>query len=387
MRCPLPGVLALLLGLAAASPAAAVSLGYTAAGGGGGDGGLATRASVEPWHLAALGQTLYVSSVARSTVRRVTADGLIQGVAGNYLPRPSSDPMPAPGQVSPALSTRLSRDVSCVAAASADQVYFAAGNTIQLVQSGGLRTVVAGTLPNGSALFREVGGCAIDGNLLYFATDDAVLACPLPIAAVGCAPTVLLSGLSAPRGLAIGAGRVLFIAERLLNRVIARRPNGTVFVVAGGGTALGDGGPATAANLDGPEDVAYDAQTGDLYIADRANFRVRRVDAAGIITTVAGTGNQNFTSNWIVPAQVGNDLLRSPMTPSGLAITSDRRLWIASLDRIDVLPLSGGSPAPTPTPTGVPPADSCDITGDGTVTTVDAVRILQFISGLRPTCP
>ena len=387
MRCPLPGVLALLLGLAAASPAAAVSLGYTAAGGGGGDGGLATRGSVEPWHLAALGQTLYVSSVARSTVRRVTADGLIQGVAGNYLPRPSSDPMPAPGQVSPALSTRLSRDVSCVAAASADQVYFAAGNTIQLVQSGGLRTVVAGTLPNGSALFREVGGCAIDGNLLYFATDDAVLACPLPIAAVGCAPTVLLSGLSAPRGLAIGAGRVLFIAERLLNRVIARRPNGTVFVVAGGGTALGDGGPATAANLDGPEDVAYDAQTGDLYIADRANFRVRRVDAAGIITTVAGTGNQNFTSNWIVPAQVGNDLLRSPMTPSGLAITSDRRLWIASLDRIDVLPLSGGSPAPTPTPTGVPPADSCDITGDGTVTSIDAVRILQFISGLRPTCP
>lgn len=386
MRCHRPYLLVLLLSLAT-SPAGAASIGYTAAGGGGGDGGPATNAAVEPWHLAALGPVVYLSSISQNAVRRITVDGTIHGVAGNYVPRPSSSPMPAPGQLSAALTTRLARSVTCVTAVSADQVYFSAGNTVQLVQGGTFRTVLLGMLPDGTARFREVGGCVVAGSILYVAADNMILACSLPISTVGCTPTTVLSGLNAPHGLAIGAGQVLFIAERLGNRVLARRPNGTVVVFAGGGFVLGDGGPATAANLDGPEGLAYDAVTGDLYIADADNFRVRRVNAAGIITTVAGTGAQNFVNNWILPVDVGNDLLRAPLTPSGLAVTSDRRLWIASLNRIDVLPLSGYTPAPTPSPTRVPPAQSCDITGDGTVTTIDAVRILQFVAGLQPTCP
>ncbi|MFN8641743.1 MAG: hypothetical protein U0802_08840 [Candidatus Binatia bacterium] len=185
----------------------------------------------------------------------------------------------------------------------------------------------------------------------------------------------------------MGAGQILYVAERLANRVIARQPNGSVAAFAGGGTQLGDGGPATAANLERPEGLAYDAQSGDLYIADAGNFLVRRVDLGGIITSVAGTGAQNFTSNWIVPAQVGGDLLRVPMTPTGLAVTSDRRLWIASQGRLDVLPLAGGAPGATPSPTAVAPAQSCDITGNGSVTTVDAVRVLQFVAGQQSTCP
>lgn len=385
MRCPRPCILALLLLAAVTSPAAAASIGFTAAGGGGGDGGRALNAAIDPWHLAALGQSVYLTSISQSTVRRITADGFIHAVAGTYVQRPTSSPMPAPGQLSAALSTRLARAVSCVALASAAQVYFSAGNTIQLVEGGTMRTVLVGTLPNGINLFREVGGCLIAGTTLFVAADDKLLTCALPVPLAGCAPTILMSGLASPNGLAMAAGQVLLISERLANRVIGRRPNGTTFLVAGGGTQLGDGGPATAANLDGPEGLAYDAVTGDLYIADAANFRVRRVAANGIISTVAGTGMQNFSNDWILPADVGNDLLRAPMTPSGLAITSDRRLWIASLGRIDVLPLAGAPPPPSPTP--VPPAQSCDITGNGTVTTIDAVRILEFIAGLRPTCP
>lgn len=379
--------LALLLAVATAPPAAASSIGYTAAGTGGGDGGAALHAAVAPWHLAALGSVVYLTSVSQNAVRRITVDGTIHAVAGTYVPRPSSAPMPAPGQLSPALTTRLARSVTCVAPVAADQVYFSAGNTIQVVQRGNLRTALLGALPDGTTRFREVGGCVVGGSILYVAADDKILACALPIATMGCTPTVVLSGLRSPRGLAFGAGQVLYIAERLANRVVVRRPDGTVAVFAGGGVVLGDGGPATAANLDGPEGLAYDAVAGDLYIADADNFRVRRVDRAGIITTVAGTGAQNFLTNWILPVDVGNDLLRAPMTPSGLAVTSDRRLWIASLDRIDVLPLSGNTPAPTPSPTRVPSAQSCDITGDGTVTTIDAVRILQYLSGLQPTCP
>lgn len=380
-RC---GILALLLALAAA-PAAA-TIGYTAAGPGGGDGGFAADAAVDPWHLAALGTDVFLSSSSQNTVRRITADGIIRRVAGTYLPRRSGDPMPAPGQVGAALGTRLASTVACVAAAATDQVYFSSGNTIQLAQGQALRTVLAGTRADGGSLFREVGGCLVDGNALYVAADDKLLACALPIPTGGCSPTALLTGLRAPRGLAMGAGQVLFIAERLANRVVARRPDGAVVLVAGGGIALGDGGPATAANLDGPEGLAYDAATGDLFIADADNFRVRRVDARGTISTVAGTGTQNFLNNWIVPADVNGDLLRAPLTPRGLAITSDRRLWIASLGRLDVLPLSGAAAA-TPIPTPGPSGPACDITGDGTVSTIDAVRILRYLAGLQTTCP
>ncbi|MFN8641744.1 MAG: hypothetical protein U0802_08845 [Candidatus Binatia bacterium] len=178
---------ALLLCLAATTPVAAASIGFTVAGGGGGDGGPAIEAAVDPWQVAALGSTVYVASVSQSTVRRIGSDGVIRAVAGNYLPRPTGDPMPALGQVSPALGTRLARDVTCAAAVSADEVYFAAGNTIQLAQGGTLRTVLSGTAADGSAAFREVGGCLVVGPILYVSTDREVLACALPVRARGAA--------------------------------------------------------------------------------------------------------------------------------------------------------------------------------------------------------
>ena len=73
--------------------------------------------------------------------------------------------------------------------------------------------------------------------------------------------------------------------------------------LAGGGTALGDGGPATSAGFCGPVDMALDA-TGSMYIADSGIFcsgpggnTVRKVDPNGIITTVAGTGAKGFSGD------------------------------------------------------------------------------------------
>ncbi len=78
----------------------------------------------------------------------------------------------------------------------------------------------------------------------------------------------------------------------LFNDVVWRiRGDGIAEVIAGTGESgfSGDGGPATAARLYYPHIVAYDP-AGNLYIADRSNFRIRRVDPQGIITTVAGDG-------------------------------------------------------------------------------------------------
>jgi sugar lactone lactonase YvrE len=97
--------------------------------------------------------------------------------------------------------------------------------------------------------------------------------------------------LDAPHGLASDTAGNLFMAENNNARVRRINPAGIITTVAGSGngTFSGDGGPATSAGMT-PVTVAVDS-AGNLYLADVASNRIRKVDASGIITTVAGGGN------------------------------------------------------------------------------------------------
>ena len=87
----------------------------------------------------------------------------------------------------------------------------------------------------------------------------------------------------------------------------------------------GDGGPATSASLFSPGGVALDG-SGNLFIADLSNNRIRRVSANGIITTVAGTGAFGFSGDGglATNARLGS--------PSGIAIDGSGNLFIADRD-------------------------------------------------------
>ena len=103
-----------------------------------------------------------------------------------------------------------------------------------------------------------------------------------------------------PEGMGIASSGNLYIADTG-NNVIRRVDfiTGVITTVAGTGTAgaTGDGGLATAARLDGPQDV-FVASNGDLYIADTGSHKVRKVTAAtGIITTVIGDGTSGNTGD------------------------------------------------------------------------------------------
>jgi uncharacterized protein (TIGR03437 family) len=103
--------------------------------------------------------------------------------------------------------------------------------------------------------------------------------------------------LNFPTGLAIDAQGNLYVAD-LGNFVIRRiAVDGTINTVAGNGNPkfAGDNGPATAAQID-PVAVAVDSQ-GNLYIADGTNYRIRKVDTSGTITTIAGNGNAGYTGD------------------------------------------------------------------------------------------
>jgi hypothetical protein len=87
----------------------------------------------------------------------------------------------------------------------------------------------------------------------------------------------------------VDAGGNLYISDSMNHRVRRILPNGTIVTVAGNGLPgfSGEGAAATSASLHRPEAVACDT-AGNLYIADRLNYRVRKVLPNGTIVTIAG---------------------------------------------------------------------------------------------------
>jgi uncharacterized protein (TIGR03437 family) len=94
-----------------------------------------------------------------------------------------------------------------------------------------------------------------------------------------------------PGGTAVAPDGTLYISEHGGNRIRKVAPNGIITTIAGTGAGgfLGDGGPATSARLNLPLGMILDAQ-GNLYFVDSGNFRIRKITPGGIITTVAGSG-------------------------------------------------------------------------------------------------
>ncbi len=113
--------------------------------------------------------------------------------------------------------------------------------------------------------------------------------CPLSTSLCGDGGTATAAQLNFPYGLAVDGTGNLFIADKNNHRV-RKVSGGLITTVAGTGVAgfSGDGGPATAAQLNSPTGVAVDG-AGNLFIADYNNQRIRKV-SGGLITTVAGTG-------------------------------------------------------------------------------------------------
>ena len=102
-------------------------------------------------------------------------------------------------------------------------------------------------------------------------------------------PGLQLDTASVGAGVAPGPDGSLYVTDFGNGRILRVLPDGTVSTIAGGGSAAGDGIPATQAGLDFPTDVAI-GPDGSLYIAEGDNARARRVDTNGIIWTVAGNG-------------------------------------------------------------------------------------------------
>jgi sugar lactone lactonase YvrE len=258
-----------------------------------GDSGAATQAGLGAPSGITLDSSgdLFVAEYATSRIRRVdTNTGIITTVAGNGTRGFSGDG-------GPATSAKLYFFNGSGLAVDASGDLFIAdtgNNRIRRVDTTtGIITTVAG---NGTEGHSGDGGPATSSEL-YF-----------------------------PYGVAVDSYGNLLIADSL-NSVIRRvdATTGIITTVAGNGTGghSGDGGPATAAQLLWPRGVAVDS-SGDLFIADMGNNRIRGINAiAGIITTVAGNGLDGFGGDG--GAAISAELSK----PSAVAVDDSGNLFIA----------------------------------------------------------
>jgi hypothetical protein len=267
-----------------------------------GDGGAATNAGLyNPSDVAidALAN-LYIADTSHNLIRKVDANGIITTVAGNGNEDYSGDGVPA-------TNTSLYGPLS-VALDTLGNLYIAdsANERIRKVDTSGIITTLAGNEDNG-----YFGNYSGDGGPAANAT------------------------LNTPSGVALDAFGGLYIADAGNNRIRKIDTSGTITTVAGNGLAgfYGDSGAATNASLYDPVGVIFDG-TGNLYIADQGNGRIRKVDTNGIITTMAGGGSGGLGG------AATNANLQAPyatvFTPLGMALDVFGNLYISdgNLQRI-----------------------------------------------------
>ncbi|WPB72979.1 kelch repeat-containing protein [Archangium violaceum] len=138
-----------------------------------------------------------------------------------------------------------------------------------------------------------------------------------------------LARLNHPQDIVMGRDGNLYIADFENDRVRYVTPEGVILTLAGKPGArgfCGDGGPASKACLNGPWGLAID-RTGNVYVSDSFNHRVRRIGGDGLITTVAGTGEDG---SWSPVVGDGGPARSGQLSvPKGLAFDALGNLYIA----------------------------------------------------------
>jgi len=310
-----------------------------------GDGGLATNTSLyHPFDVAVDSSgNLYIADYLNHRIRKVTSDGSTTTVAGNGTAGFSGDGAAA-------TSATLNNPIG-IALDNSGNLYIADRNNLRIrkVTTDGIISTVAG---NGSAVFSGDGGVATNAGLYYpsgvtvdssgsiFIADTnnhrvrKVIAGGIisTIAGIGSpgfggdGAAATSANLNNPFKITVDSSGNLFIADSSNHRIRKVSTSGTITTVAGNGSAgfSGDGAAATNAALNNPGSVAFDS-SGNLFIADAQNHRIRKVSTEGTISTVAGNGTAGFNINSDGVSAVSTAL----NSPTSVAVDGSGNLFIA----------------------------------------------------------
>ncbi|MGP8217270.1 MAG: T9SS type A sorting domain-containing protein [Bacteroidia bacterium] len=244
----------------------------TGTAGSSGDGGNATAAELyEPMEVAIdIAGNVYIADYGNNRIRKVNTSGIISTIAGNGTAGST-------GNGGNATAAELNSPMG-VAVDVYGNIYIADynNNIIRIVNSSGIIKTIAGT-----------GTGGLSGNY----NGDGIAA--------------TAANLDEPGAVSLDASGNIYISDFLNNRIREINTSGIINTVAGNGTAnySGDGGPATAAEINlwaafnyRGGGVVVDA-SNNIYIGDYDNSRLRKVNSSGIISTIAGTGTASYSGD------------------------------------------------------------------------------------------
>lgn len=253
---------------------------------------------------------LYIADSANNAIREVTLGGIIQTIAGLGPTQPGFS-----GDTTAAAGANLNGPLD-VTVDSKNNVYIADTNNANvrlITASTGIITTIAGS----TAI---VSGAVVVN--FAFAGDGAA---------------ATLASLAGPAGVAIDSSGNIYIATYADNRIRKVDSKGNISTFAGnsGYGFAGDGGPALSAQLSSPRGISIDS-SGNLYLADRWNNRIRKI-AGSSISTIAGNGQSNFGGD-------GGAATAAQLSyPAGAAVDHAGNVYVSDLlnNRVRVISPSG----------------------------------------------
>ncbi len=253
-----------------------------------GDGGSATSAHLCGPRRAVTDAAgnMYIADFCNNRIRKVTPAGIISTVAGTGAAGRTGD--------GAAATSAAVGSPQGLAVDASGNIYIAQyDGYVRKINSAGIISTIGGTLSS--------SGSYADGAP---ATD---------------------SYFSGAADIAVDAAGVVYVVSQSDQRVIKITTSGQAYTVAGNRTAgySGDGGQATNAKLNQPAGIALD-NSGNLYIVEEQGCVVRKVNSAGIISTIAGTGSYGFASDGVAAT------ISKLYYPTGVAVDATGAVYIAN---------------------------------------------------------
>lgn len=276
-----------------------------------GDGGLATAAQISPGKVAidAAGN-IYIPEEQNHRIRKVNVQGIISTIAGN-------------GEFGNEIAENIAATTTTIqpeglSVDPSGNVLVSGNLLIRKINNEGMVTTVAGNKTPGisgngshvdSAQIYSLMPFTIDkeGDIYLGEGPQVRKISPSGIITVFAGTTQGYSGdggnatlarFNYPSAIETDAQGNAFICDHLNARIRKVSKEGIVTTVAGSGENGygGDGKAATAAALNNPYGITID-RSGNIFISDQSNYRIRKIDPAGIITTIAGNGNKGYNGD------------------------------------------------------------------------------------------